>query len=147
MAFVNETISEADKKKYDDFNFILPVTRKSVPAWKWTIDRERDTFLVSLGGQGGEFAEIPKFFVLVWKNKVIKIEAFYRFSGDGNMGYDFTWNIAKIVMPEALRHEPEAIICLLKEAIDAYGDIYDRNKINNVYFDIIATPVFVPGVQ
>lgn len=147
MAFVNETISEADKKKYDDFNFILPVTRKPVPAWKWTIDRERDVFLVSLGGQGGQFAEIPKFFMLVWKNKTIKIEAFYKFSGNENKGYDFNWNITKIVIPEALRHELEAIVCLLKEAIDAYGDIYDRNKINNVCFDNIATPVFVSEVQ
>ena len=77
MAFVNEKISEIDKPQYDQFQFRSQLTsqeKRLISAYKWTIDRERDTFSVSLEGNGGDptGSGIPVFFALVWKNKAIR---------------------------------------------------------------------------
>ncbi|MBU3104522.1 hypothetical protein [Clostridium gasigenes] len=64
MSFVNERILEADKEKFNYFNFKNSVTDEHLEPWKWTIDRERNIFLVGLGGQGYEHSEIPVFLLL-----------------------------------------------------------------------------------
>ncbi len=58
MAFVNEYVSEEDIRKYD----LVTLRLQYNPVWKkegklpynyqftWTIDRERDIFLISVGG-------------------------------------------------------------------------------------------------
>lgn len=143
MAFVNELISEVDREAFYSFKFKNGVTRKSIQAWRWTIDRERDIFLVSLGGQGFERSEIPEFFALVWRNNVIRMEAFNKECGDIQSGVEIWWRITRIEIPEILRSEQEIIIELIKEVFDAYGSSHKRNIVKRINFDMIATPIFV----
>ena len=142
MTFVNEAISGADKRKYDAFDFKSPFNGEPVPAWKWTIDRERDVFLVPLGGQGGEQSEIPAFFALVWNGEVIRFDAFTRGRGDGQTGVEKWWNIFDIRIPQNLEPKREEIIKLIKEAIDASGSGYRRDHVKSVHIGIEPVTVF-----
>jgi hypothetical protein len=52
MAFINELISDEDKKKIDWTKFKAWPFTPSITPWKWTIDRERDVFLYHSEGVG-----------------------------------------------------------------------------------------------
>ncbi len=63
MAFVNEYIPEADKQKYqitDHSNFYR------AGAGQWTVDREREMFLMYRGGYGPEGPHDEKFWAFYW---------------------------------------------------------------------------------
>lgn len=78
MAFSNEFIkSVQDIERYNSFNFVCPLDKKRKEPWKWTIDRERDVFLVDLGGQGRSRSEIPAFYAVVCQDVVALFEGFY----------------------------------------------------------------------
>jgi len=148
MAFVNEKISEIDKPQYDQFQFRSQLTSQEkplIPAYKWTIDRERDTFLVFLEGQGSEAtgSRIPIFFALVWKNKVIRFEGFCELIGKHEGERVCTWKITKLLIPDGFRVEQEIIIGLIKEAMDAFRFMYGKWKEIPTRIDKIAVPIFV----
>jgi hypothetical protein len=142
MAFVNEVISEADKSKYGAFNFKSPFTGDPVSPRKWAIDRERDAFLVSLGGRGGERSEIPAFFVLVWKGEVIRFDAFTKGRGDAQSGVEKWWNIFAISIPKHLESQREEILQLIREAIEVCGQHFDRAYVKAVHIGIAPVTVF-----
>jgi len=147
MAFVNETISEKDKARYDSFGFKSPFTDEPVPAWKWTIDRERDIFLVPLGGRGLEASEIPMYWILVWRGNVICFETYRRGRGNYQEGAELWWRITRISMPEKLRCDSEKAIEIIREALDAHGSGFKRDHVIKVHFEEIASPAFIPEVQ
>ena len=142
MAFVNEAISGADKSKYDAFNFKSPFNGEPVPAWKWTIDHERDVFLVWLGGQGGEQSEIPGFYVLVWKDQAIPFSAFSKGCGNYHTGIELWWNVFDIRIPQHMESKREEVIELVKEAIDAHGLEHRRDVVIAVHIGIAPVTVF-----
>ena len=118
-----------------------PTRNEPVPPWKWTIDRERELYFISLGGQGYGNFDIPSFYVLIWKNKIINMEAFSKTQGDFNSGVEIWWKITKVENPQSLRVDVDQkiIIEFIKEAFDAHGTIYKRDVIKKVNFDYIAT--------
>jgi hypothetical protein len=147
MAFVNEKVEEKDKLYFNSFNFESPFTKnKSIEPWKWTIDREQDAFLVGLGGQGYEHSDIPEFFALVWKKNVIIMETFSGGSGSNSTGVEVWWKITSIKVPQNLIAEKDAVMELIKEAFDAYGNGYNRTYVRKVEFRFIAEPFFVQEV-
>jgi len=53
MAFVNEAVPEEQKSKFDPKVFFNPTQFNGpIEMFRWTIDRERDVFLIRLGGGG-----------------------------------------------------------------------------------------------
>ncbi len=53
MAFIEEKIlEEEDKKVVDSFNFIDPLRNEPSNPRYWIVDRERNAFLVAIGGGG-----------------------------------------------------------------------------------------------
>lgn len=146
MAFVNETISEVDKEKLKAFNFKNPVTDVPFIATKWTVDRKRDIFFVTLGGQGSYNTEIPMFCALVLQNEVIALETYSDGIGSFESGFDISWKVTKILIPESLETKQDLIIVLIKEALDAYGSGYRRDHIKKVTYDFISKPLIVKGV-
>lgn len=142
MAFVNEIISEADQEKLKAFTFKNPVTNIAITPKKWTINRERDAFLIGLGGQGTYNSEIPMFYALVWKNKVISLATYKKGVGNYRDGAELWWKITGISVPESLKPYKDEIIELIKEAIDAHGSFYKRDHVIRVNFDLIEWPVF-----
>jgi hypothetical protein len=72
MAFVNEKISQADREWINSLGIISMSTGRTIITPNWVIDREREVFLVSIGGgQGFYTSEAPQFFALVWGKNVI----------------------------------------------------------------------------
>ncbi len=147
MAFVNEKIPEADKERFNSFSFKNPVTHEPNKANKWTIDRERDIFLVALGGKGAYVTEIPMFYALVWKNKVINLETYSDGKGNYKSGVEMWWKITRIEIPESLKPYKDQVIELIKEGIDAHGSGYRRDHIVKVNFDRIVPPSFIREVE
>ena len=148
MAFVNEEITEEmDIELLNSFNFKNPVTNKPLRLWKWTIDRERDAFLVGLGGVGYYDSEIPMFHALVWEKNVIILETYSEEHGKYSSGIEVRWKISKIKAPEILIQDQQTIINLIKDAFDAKGVGYERDCVISVNFDYIAKPSFVKEVH
>ncbi|PYG83912.1 hypothetical protein LY28_03760 [Ruminiclostridium sufflavum DSM 19573] len=148
MAFVNEKISKQDEDFFNSFNFKSPFTQNdSIKPWKWTINREREAFLTGLGGQGYEHSEIPEFFALVWKKKVIILETFSGGSGSNSTGVEVWWKITSIKVPQSLIVEKEAVMDLIKEAFEAYGNGYNSTYVRKVEIKFISEPYFIPRVE
>jgi len=136
MAFVNELISEEDKQKIDWSKFKAWPSSKPHRPWKWTIDRERDVFLIGLVGRGRE-DDHPEVYALSWKGDVIRFEAESGGKGMFTTGVDMFWKIFNIYIPSHLERQRQEIIETLKEAIDAHGATYKREQVKSVYIDII----------
>jgi hypothetical protein len=131
MTFVNEEISGEDKAKYDWSKFKAWDFSRPLRPWKWTIDREKDVFFVGLEGQGPD-GERPETYALYWKGNVIRIEAYCTGEGKISAGVDLFWEIQKIYLPPEIQIYHEEIINDLKNAIDMYGAIYDRDVVKSV---------------
>jgi hypothetical protein len=148
MAFVNEEISEKDKEYFNSFNLKSPFTRNEpIEPWKWIIDRERDAFLVALGGQGYYESEIPRFYALIWKKNIIKIETFRNGIGSFSTGVEIWWKITKIEAPECMIEDNTEMVELIKEALDAEGSGGRRDCVTRVNFDYIAEPRYIREVK
>jgi hypothetical protein len=135
MSFVNELISEKDKKKIDWSKFkAWPFSQPHHP-WKWTIDRVRDVFLVALEGRGPD-GDRPETYAFSWKNEVIRFEASINSGNEIASDFDLFWCIYKIKIPPHLASKHDEILNDLKEAIDAYGMTYKREHIKSVHIEI-----------
>jgi hypothetical protein len=137
MAFVNELVPEEQKSKFDPKVFFNPTQFNGpIEMFRWTIDRERDVFLIRLGG-GGREPEIPKLFALSWKGNVVKFDALIHSKGTKEVGLTVDWNVSNVHIPPQLEMEREEVLKLLKEGLDAMGSsICDRNGVVavNVHF-------------
>lgn len=135
MTFVNELISDEDKKNIDWTKFkAWPFSEPHRP-WKWTIDKNRDVFLVALEGRGRE-SERPETYALYWKGVVIRIEAERDGKGAFSTGIDMYWNVLNIEIPMSLKRQNQEILTTLKESLDAHGSIYEREQVRSVYIQI-----------
>lgn len=145
MAFINEKISAADREWFNSFQLKDPFTRKPLESRSWTIDRERDAFLVGLGGQGDYESDVPMYYALVWKGNVIFMDTYSTGTGNVSSGIEMFWKITKIEAPGSLLQDHEQLIDLIKGALDAKGFAGRRDCVTAVQFDYIATPVFAMG--
>lgn len=147
MAFIKEKISESDRVIFNSYNLKNPITRETLNSRRWTIDRERNAFLVALGGQGIYGSEIPMYYALIWNGKVITLETFSKATGSNSTGMEFYWKITKIEAPECLLKDKDEMMNLIKEAFIAY-DIGDTKVITSKFnFDFIASPWFIKEVN
>lgn len=133
MAFVTEQISNADRHKINEerLSKLAPIQRIS-HCVNWTIDRDRNAYLVQLGGGLGE---IPESFALVWNDDIISIATKSKFEY-GKQGtretVSVTWNISAIFLPKLLESRRIEIQQLIREALDAYGFLADRKGLESV---------------
>ncbi|CAH1204392.1 hypothetical protein PAECIP111893_02241 [Paenibacillus plantiphilus] len=142
MAFVYEKISEADRELYQSFNLRSPFNGRPLETRKWTIDRERNAYLISLGGQGTYNSDIPMFHTLIWNGNTINIDSFTTGIGDVSSGIEKFWKITKIEAPIDLYEKKDELIDLMKEAFDAKGFAGSKDCVVSVHFDFIAAPEF-----
>jgi hypothetical protein len=137
MAFINELISDVDKARIDWSKFKAYSYSDSHRPWKWTIDRERDVFLVGLALDGyDDTGTRPDIYILYWKGDIIRVEARSNSKGGFETGVDMHWKISKIDIPSHLEHLRQEIVMVLREAIDAHGLTYKREPVKFVRIDI-----------
>lgn len=136
MAFVNELIPEAEKEK-----FTFPVHSNkdgSKPTlWKWTIDRERDAFLVMTNKGGGGYDGSPnrEYFVLSWKDQLVHFGGDRQITGNDTLGLSLWWKIHYLSIPESLKSCKEEVLQLIQEALDEMGLLYRRDRVVMVKVD------------
>jgi hypothetical protein len=136
MAFVNETIPEADLQRIDFAGVIHPLHSCPIDTpSQWTIDRERDIALISLGGGIGENSMYPSFFLMYWQGKFT--DAHLVASTTGNLqtrDLEVTWTLRFLRQLEGV---PEALFVeTLKQALICFGYIDStlRDRIRAVRF-------------
>jgi hypothetical protein len=132
MAFVNEKISAEDAAKIDWSKFTAGGFEPIGP-YKWTIDRDKDVFLVRLR----TMPEFPNYMGLCWKGELIIINAFQRLKNEpGSKMSNVSWDIVRIHIPPALMYQRQTIISDLKEALDVYGYLYSHDGVGRVSVSI-----------
>ena len=139
MAFVNEEIiTEEDKAYFNSFGIKDPFTGELKKPRKWTIDRERNMFLSSIGGQGTEHSEIPMYYAFVYKNRVLEIPTYSKTIGNRSTGMDMYWEISISRPPKEFMDELSEIFEYLREAFTVYGSYYDNRGIKSVKFQKVS---------
>ncbi len=120
MAFVNEYVSAEDKKEIDFSSIsarpygdpkITPVS-----PYIWTIDRERDVFLMWTW-HGHEDAHKDNFFLYWWKGTPLGV----RMDKTLIEPRTLLWRRFGLTCPAHLRAEYDEIVTVLKEALTVYG--------------------------
>lgn len=150
MAFKNERLTEQDKEFIASFKFTRPLGQinelAEIPE-RWTADRERNIFLICLGGQGRRYSEEypPNYYHLIIGNAVISIEAMFQEVGSNAQGLKVTWKILIIDVSKELSYlKSEEIIKIIKEVFvkRSYSGYSTDNNVLSVKFDFIANPIF-----
>ena len=128
MAFVNETIPEADLHRIDFASVIHPLHSCPIDTpSQWTIDRERDIALIDLGGGSGENSMYPRFFLIYWQGQFTDVHLSSTFTGNFP-----TWDMEVTWMLRFLRQldgvSEDIFLDTLKEALTCYGYINSRYR-------------------
>lgn len=138
MAFVNEKIPEAEKEKFT-FPVVTDPDGFKPTLWKWTIDREQEAFLVFTRSEGGgyEGTQLTWHCVLNWKGELIHFAADPILGGHVDAGQIMVWRVYHVQIPSTLQSKREAVLQLIREALDAVGYVYDREHYVavNITFD------------
>ncbi len=137
MAFVNETIPAADLRRIDFASVIHPLHFCPIdPPTEWTIDRERDIALISLGGGSGENSMYPSFFLIYWQGQFTDVHLVASATGNfTTWDLEVTWTL---LFMRKLDRVPEALFLeTLKQALTCYGymDAMLRERVKTVKFN------------
>ena len=143
MAFVNEEIPEADKAKVDPTVMSIQGWRGSIDS-RWTIDRERNIFMVGIGGGGPERQLL---YALSFDGEIVRFRAgrlATPINGNKANGYDLEWWVFDFNIPECLQSRHEEIVKIIEEAIlsGRDGSPYDMDSIKSVKTHFNVNPHF-----
>src|SRR4051812_32800970 len=122
MAFVNEYVSDADRRAID-FSVIkqAPLNKDPIDPYMWTIDRDRNVFLMRTGSGGADESEVQH--VALWLQGQV-VPATIRSRYDDRQKELLVWELQNLDVPEHLRARRSDILQLLREALDEYGSFY-----------------------
>ncbi len=133
MAFVNEELTKEQQEEFNSWNVECPLyfhgqeikKTKMTDPWYWTVDKERNIYL--LGAYNDRASLDEKLFVFIW-NKNIYIVQFNKSFEDDNT---VVWNIPKryIIKNVFPYSTKEHFTDDLRSALIVYG-IDGNNKIN-----------------
>ena len=128
MAFVNERISENDRKKYglDEVDKLLAKTGK-VRQSDWTIDHERGIYLRVINWGREEFSHQSTWH-FYWRGDLLTVCLELLDAGGKRGGHG--WAHFKLVdcykqgffVPDHLRDQQDEIVADLKDSLTVYGD-------------------------
>ena len=134
MAFVNEAIPEQDKQKVNsliNYQSISAIDSRvhqfRCPSW-WTVDRERDIYLVDLGGGGGpdDIGRMP-YAILVIDGQVVLFNVVLKGAGNSTIGLRWHKDVYNLNIPQFFESRREEIKQLIRDALK-----------ENTYFDPFA---------
>jgi hypothetical protein len=141
MAFVNELIPEEQKDKFP-FPVHIAYDGSKPTLWKWTIDRERDAYLVVTNVLGGGYEGTPpdEYYVLSWGGELVPFAAEQHLAINTQKGDVLTWKIHRLDVPPSLQERRGQVLQLIREALDAQGLLYNRSRVSavNVQFGSFA---------
>ncbi len=134
MAFVGERISEADKDKVNMENLWAMIPHAQHPSF-WSVDRVRAIYLFDTGAQGGP--EVPELYCLDIRGELVLFHASLTGTGNWTVGVELFWKVFDLRIPSSIQMSLEEIEQLIREGLDAYGQLGDRShaKSVNICFD------------
>jgi len=132
MPFVNELVPDADKSRFVGIRY--PAYGDPVRPYKWTIDRDRNAFLLPTR-LGGPDSPGEGYFLMGWRDHLIRLVLKRNVIGNVQDGLTYTWSIRDMDIPDVLQGERAAILQDLKEALATYGNVFQRENIHTVQFD------------
>lgn len=123
MAFVNEEITEEDKKRIDFSAIKKPIFYKFPigDPYKWTVDHKREVFFMRVL-PCGETEPYSDYYVLWWKGDIIYMKLEQEFVGRSRCN----WIVRMFNIPYHLENKREEIVQLLNEALGVFGSFYGR---------------------
>jgi hypothetical protein len=125
MAFKNEKISDQDRAwvgklvNYESIRAISRWVHQFEPlSCMWTADREREAFLIGLGGGGSpnDIGRLP-YAVLVLDGQLVVFNLVKHWVGNLSAGIDTTFEIHGLIIPDSLEHRRAEIMEILREAL------------------------------
>ncbi len=117
MPFVNELISEEEKSSFDFSIIDLPY--QSRPSlYKWTIDRERNSFLVWV--KQDREPPYPNIYAFIWKG--LRFEPWVCYQGEKSVSgkWIHIWRIENVYLPENFplpSKDNDEMLVMLEEAL------------------------------
>ena len=120
MGFINEKISEEDAKKYN-FETLSKLLYREVWQLKqgWTIDRDKNIFLIWLGSGQEEFF-IQNKFLLWWDGQVITFSINCSGQRDQFGKRITTWDSPGFELPDDLKPTRDEVISTSKDALTVF---------------------------
>lgn len=153
MSFICERLCEEDREYIQSFQFKNPFTGadelNKIPRY-WVVDKEKKYYLICLGGQGFTLNEEypPYYYELIIDNSAIHVEARFGSVGDRKIGFTMTWHIESIIIPATLEYmSSEKVICIIKEALEEYGNDYKGGHVISTLFKRISVPICCGNVR
>jgi hypothetical protein len=136
MAFVNEYVPDEDIKPYGleaYWNSLLKRGRPASYRLEWTIDRDRDIYLMltHIANQAFEEGDWVEF-TLWWEGKVFKCRLKYASSTSEKLSdnpFIQAWDLISINPVDEISHEQ--VLAMLKEALTVYGYSGVRKQLPN----------------
>jgi hypothetical protein len=124
MSFVNERISDAERHRLVEIRSEIhgeDLARAHLNDW--VIDRDRDAFLMFLGGHGGNVKGIPSLYVFSWGGRLLYLKAYEKEVGSSYSagGAHIYRTFINFVLPEEFVADQSELITLLQEAFEKYG--------------------------
>lgn len=140
MTFINEFVSDEDINKYelnelwDRYHPVSP--SKGVRHLSWTVDKEKNIFLIHLKSGREEFANESTF--LLWWNGEEIIAHLLRYSGfcrpREGVG-QVIWELQDITSPQGIKVVEKDILDTLKLSLKTYGFMGAHREIKNYTVD------------
>lgn len=137
MSFVNEKIPVEFFERIRGLIESRPVVSREPDSSRWTVDHDRNSFLVLVGKSGGGYCDVEEvdYYVLECFGEVVRFSASCCLSKiEGSDKYNLLWRILDCAIPEGLMNKSQEIVCLLRESLRAKGFLYDRDCIETVSF-------------
>ena len=137
MAFVNERIPEEEKEKFN-FEVSTRPDGSKPTLFMWTIDRERNAYLVitSIKGGGADWGTKTTYFALMWNSHVVRFSGIDKRSRDDTGNFILNWQIESLEIPSPISEQKEEIIVLVRDALDVMGILYSRKGVDRVVVDV-----------
>ena len=143
MAFIFEVVPEKDREFFKSMKLMncwgnhaldLPQDKK------WCADRERNAYLVGIGGGHNE---MPYFYDLWWDGYTIRMEVSEAGNGNYETGVNIIWNIWKIPICENLWQRKDEIINIIVDAFSVFSGWCNPKRLNSIAVDIKCEPEIV----
>lgn len=132
MTFVNERISEEDKAKYK----ISEIPDYPQKHWNsWTIDRDRDCFLLYDGMSHDR--PFCYYFIFSYQGHITKIDVEVKGNGKSPEGVNLTdYDICRVQMSEQLKVRQDEILRMFSEALTGseLGNIKNKKLVTILSF-------------
>jgi len=106
----------------------------------WAADRERDAYLVMIGGG---YKDMPEYSDLWWEGHTIRLEIWEGGQGNYDTGVDIIWNILRIPIPQEIWDEREVIVEMIKEAFFVYSDWCPPEFLKSITVNIKCKPEII----